>query len=79
MPVSILTPEKVLRRTHKKLAVPQLVNISHAPFIEKVDEILALKKANLNADTSTLEAEIDRMVYYLYELTEEEIAIVEGR
>lgn len=79
MPVSILTPEKVLRRTHKKLAVPQLVNISKAPFTEKVDEILNLKKADPAADTSILETEIDRMVYDLYELTEEEIAIVEGK
>jgi len=31
------------------------------------------------ADTSALEGEIDRMVYELYGLTEEEIAIVEGK
>jgi hypothetical protein len=31
------------------------------------------------ADTSALEREIDRMVYELYGLTEEEILIVEGR
>jgi hypothetical protein len=31
------------------------------------------------ADTSALEREIDRIVYDLYGLTEEEIAIVEGR
>lgn len=78
MPVSILTPEKVLRKTHKKRAVPQLVNISQAPFIEKVDQILALKKADPAADTSILEAEIDCEVYDLYELTEEEIRIIEG-
>jgi hypothetical protein len=30
------------------------------------------------ADTTTLEAEIDRMVYDLYGLTEEERKIVEG-
>jgi hypothetical protein len=32
-----------------------------------------------NADTSALEREIDEMVYKLYGLTEEEIAIVEGK
>jgi len=37
-----------------------------------------LKKFGLQADTSVLEAEINRMVYELYGLTEVEIAIVEG-
>ncbi len=32
-----------------------------------------------HADVSALEAEIDRLVYQLYGLNEEEIAIVEGR
>lgn len=44
----------------------------------KVTEILALKKENPEADTSTLEAEIDQLVYELYELTPEEIEIVEN-
>lgn len=46
-------------------------------IIEKVTQILSLKKSDPNADTSQLEAEIDQMVYELYGLTEEEIAIVE--
>jgi hypothetical protein len=46
---------------------------------EQVNKILALKKEDSQADTSVLEAEIDRMVYELYELTEEEILIVEGK
>jgi hypothetical protein len=40
--------------------------------------ILIAKKANPQADTTALETEIDQMVYELYGLTEEEIAIVEG-
>jgi type II restriction/modification system DNA methylase subunit YeeA len=48
------------------------------PFIQKVDEILKLKKQNLEADTSKLESEIDTLVYKLYDLTEEEIGIIEG-
>jgi adenine-specific DNA-methyltransferase len=43
-----------------------------------VDQILTAKKFNPNADTTRLEAEIDRLVYQLYELTAEEIKIVEG-
>jgi adenine-specific DNA-methyltransferase len=42
-----------------------------------VDKILAAKKQNPNADTRKLESEIDKLVYELYGLTDEEIAIVE--
>ncbi|MGE0087624.1 MAG: Eco57I restriction-modification methylase domain-containing protein [Desulfococcaceae bacterium] len=43
------------------------------------DQILAAKKKNPEADTSGPEKEIDRLVYELYGLTEEEIAIAEGK
>ena len=43
-----------------------------------VDNILAAKKQNTQANTSHLEREIDSLVYKLYELTEEEVRIVEG-
>ena len=49
------------------------------PFITLVSQILSLKKSNPQADTSELEAEIDRLVYELYGLTPEEIEIVEGK
>ncbi len=49
------------------------------PIIALVDQILAAKKADPNADTSALESEIDQLVYKLYGLTDDEIAIVEGR
>jgi hypothetical protein len=42
-----------------------------------VDKILIAKKLNPDADTTAIEMEIDRMVYDLYGLTEEEIKIVE--
>ncbi|MFY9581576.1 MAG: TaqI-like C-terminal specificity domain-containing protein, partial [Bacteroidales bacterium] len=42
-----------------------------------VDKILAAKKTNHAADTTAWEKEIDQLVYQLYELTDEEIAIVE--
>jgi len=50
-----------------------------SPIIERVNKILAAKKKDPNADTSTLERQIDEIVYKLYNLTEEEIAIVEGK
>lgn len=40
-------------------------------------KIVAIKKQDPNADTSTLEKEIDQLIYHLYGLTEEEIQIVE--
>ncbi|MEA2098338.1 MAG: TaqI-like C-terminal specificity domain-containing protein, partial [Patescibacteria group bacterium] len=57
------------------------------PTIEKqkkelenlVNKILVCKKENSNADISEFETEIDQLVYKLYDLTPEEIAIVEGR
>jgi hypothetical protein len=46
-------------------------------IIKLVNQILTAKKSNPQADTTALEAEIDQLVYELYGLTEEEIAIVE--
>jgi len=43
-----------------------------------VDKILAAKRTDKNSDTSKWEQEIDELVYKLYDLTEEEIKIVEG-
>jgi hypothetical protein len=41
------------------------------------DGILVAKHANPQADMSAWEREIDQLVYQLYDLTPEEIAIVE--
>jgi hypothetical protein len=49
------------------------------PFITLVDQIPSAKQKDLNVDTSALERQIDKMVYALYELTQEEIEIVEGK
>jgi adenine-specific DNA-methyltransferase len=42
-----------------------------------VDQILCAKCKHQNLDTSALEQEIDRLVYKLYNLTDEEIALIE--
>ena len=47
-------------------------------FAKMVDEIAEIKKKNISADTTTLVHQIDQLVYKLYELTEEEIKIIEG-
>lgn len=63
----------------RKLYVPVLSIDLQVPIIHFVDQILSLKKQNPQADTSSLEAEIDQRVYQLYGLTDDEIAIVEGK
>ena len=54
------------------------------PSVEKqnsimhlVDQIIYTKQNNVDADTSHLEDEIDKLVYQLYNLTPEEIAVIE--
>lgn len=48
-------------------------------IIELVEAIISIKKQNKNTCVSVLEHEIDQLVYQLYGLTDEEIAIVEGK
>jgi hypothetical protein len=60
--------------------IPSQVSAEREAQIKhKVEQILAAKKADPNTDTTQLESEIDAMVYKLYNLTPEEIAIVEGK
>lgn len=63
-----------------QLPIPK-ITAQNQPLVTQVEaqvsDILAAKKASPNADTSTLEAKIDQLVYQLYDLTDEEIAIVE--
>ena len=47
------------------------------PIIALVDQILAAKKANPQADTTDLEKQIDQLVYKLYNLTPAEIETIE--
>ncbi len=53
-------------------------NKEQAPIIALVDRILSQKSRDPSADTTSLEREIDELVYGLYGLTAEERAIVEG-
>ena len=49
----------------------------HDQIVALVNRILSIKQADPNIGVSTLEQEIDQRIYELYELTLEEIAIVE--
>ena len=61
----------------KQLPIKKVGNDKQQPIIDLVDKILTAKKNDFLADTSDLEAKIDKLVYELYGLTEEEIAVIE--
>jgi hypothetical protein len=61
----------------KEFPIPKIADEKQSKIIAIVERILAAKGADPVADTSALEREIDQMVYKLYDLTEDEIAIIE--
>ncbi|MFW5872110.1 MAG: hypothetical protein ACOCUT_03300, partial [bacterium] len=63
----------------KNIPFPSIDAESKAMLEKIVRQILDLKKVNPTANITALEQEIDRLVYGLYGLTEEEIKIVEGK
>ncbi|MBA2526100.1 MAG: Eco57I restriction-modification methylase domain-containing protein [Pyrinomonadaceae bacterium] len=69
---------ELVRKPLSEIPIKRISPNEQKPFIKLVDRILAAKQRDAEADTSALEGEIDRLVYKLYELTDDEIAIVEG-
>ena len=61
-----------------KIPIPVVSLAEQQPIIELVEQIMAAKREDPGADTSSLEGEIDTLVYALYGVTEAEVAIVEG-
>ena len=59
------------------IPIPKISTAKQRPLVRLVDEILAAKAADPEADTDYLEWDIDRLVYDLYGLTEEEDTAVE--
>ncbi|HEX7773314.1 MAG TPA: Eco57I restriction-modification methylase domain-containing protein [Pyrinomonadaceae bacterium] len=60
------------------LPLPSLSLSERNKLISIVNRILAAKRTDPHADTSSLEADIDHLVYQLYGLTEDEIAKITG-
>ena len=60
-----------------KIPVPAIDSRQQSPIIHLADQILAIKHVDPDADTSSLENVINQIVYSLYDLNPEEIAIVE--
>ena len=65
--------QKPLSEIPIKKASPDAQN----SIVKIVNEIIALKKSNPNHDTSSLERQIDTVVYDIYGLTDAEIKIIE--
>lgn len=66
----------------EKLPIPKINSKNEKlanELISLVDEILILKEQDKKANTKTQEDKINSIVYKLYNLTEEEIKIIEGK
>jgi type I restriction-modification system DNA methylase subunit len=70
-------PKIVLKET-RELPIATATSNQQRELERFVDRILAAKQRNPESDTAALDREIDQMVYELYDLTPEEIKIVEG-
>lgn len=68
-----------VKRGHLEiLPMPKYNKTVFATVERLIQQILDRKKADNSADTADLENQIDQLVYQLYELTEEEIKIIEN-
>ncbi len=67
-----ITPEHI-----RNIPIPIATKDQQQKIITLVDKILTAKKANPNVNTTDWEKKIDMLVYKLYDLTDEEIAIAE--
>ena len=61
------------------IPIPKIPAAEQRPFIRLVDSILSAKADDPAVDTGEQEAELDRLVYGLYRLTDEEITAVKGK
>ncbi len=65
--------------TIEALPIPIVDSAQQQPIINLVDQILAAKKQNPQANTCALEHKIDQLVYLLYGLTYDEVLIVDTK
>ena len=59
------------------MPVPEMAASEREPFIRLMDEILSARAANPNADAARPQWDLDRLVYDLYGLTDDEATAVE--
>ncbi|QJW90755.1 class I SAM-dependent DNA methyltransferase [Spirosoma taeanense] len=68
---------RFIRQYLEQIPIPAMTEAQRYSLEVVADRIMTAKATDPIADTSALEAEVDRLVYALYGLTDEEIAIVE--
>ena len=61
----------------RNIPIPSATPAQQQPIIDLVGAILSAKRQDPQADTSDLESKIDQLVYKLYDLTPEEIQLIE--
>lgn len=69
---------KILVQDIKEFPLPAVTESQKQTIIELVDKVLSAKKDNPQANTGAWETELDKLVYELYGLTEDEIKIIEN-
>jgi len=70
-------PEFRVFDLNKQVPIKNIDLNKQQPIIKLVNKILDLKNKDINSDTKQLEKEIDILVYKIYEITEDEIQIIE--
>ena len=68
---------RVSMKMLKQIPIPSISSGKQQPLIDLVDNILNKKTENPNADTSSVEHQIDHIVYHLYGLTYDEVLIID--
>lgn len=58
----------------QQFPIPEVPETKQLPIIDRVNKIIA----NADSNNAQLEAEIDQIVFQLYDMTDEEIALVKG-
>lgn len=61
----------------KLLPIPLATQEQQAAVVSLVDKILSAKRSDPKADTSAIEKQIDTIVYNLFDLSTDEIALIE--
>lgn len=64
---------------NKMATVPIRYNVDERPFEKLFDELPKAVNNDNTARITDLESEIDHLIYWMYDLTEDEIKIVEGK
>ena len=62
----------------KDFPIAEAESVMKEKIISIVSQVIATKESEADKDTTLLESEIDKLIYKLYGLTEEEIKIVEN-